>query len=77
MDSLADVIAILHYEDRQDLSALLADAYLDFEYLDTGFSLTSDAEIHFVNAAIYAPIAACKALRELPKKDRDMILDAL
>ena len=51
MDSLADVVAILRYENRQDLSALLTDAYLDFEYLDTGFSMTSDAEVHLVNAA--------------------------
>ena len=77
LDSLADVIAILRYEDRQDLSALLADGYVDFEYLDTGFSITSDAEIHLVNAAIYAPIRACKALRELSKNDQETILDAL
>ena len=77
LDSLADVIAILRYENRQDLSVLLADAYLDFEYLDTGFSMTSDAEIDFVNAAIYAPIPACKALRELSKEDQETILDAL
>ena len=77
MDSLADVIAILRYEDRQDLSALLVDAYADFEYLDTGFSMTSDAEIHLVNAAIYAPISACKTLRALPKEDQDVIFDAL
>ena len=62
MDSLADVIVILRYEDRQDLAALLADAHVDFEYLDTGFSITSDAEISFVNAAIQAPLPACKAL---------------
>ena len=68
MDSLADVVAILRYEDRQDLSALLADGHVDFEYLDTGFSLTSDAEYHLVNAAIYAPISACKTLRELPRE---------
>ena len=77
MDSLADAVAILRYEDRQDLSALLVDAYADFEYLDTGFSMTSDAEIHLVNAVIYAPISACKALRALPKADQDMIFDAL
>ena len=77
MDSLADVIVILRYEDRQDLAALLADAHVDFEYLDTGFSLTSDADIDFVNAAIQAPLPACKALRELSKKDQDTILDAL
>ena len=77
MDSLADVIAILRYEERQDLSALLVDAYADFEYLDTGFSMTSDSEIHLVNAAIYAPISACKALRALPRGDQDVIFDAL
>ena len=76
LDSLAEVIAILRYENRQDLSALLAEAYIDFEYLDTGFS-TSGARIGFVNAAIYAPIPACKALRELGKEDQDRILDAL
>ena len=77
LDSLADVIAILRYENRQDLSALLADAHVDFEYLDTGFSMTSDTQIDFVNAAVYAPIPACKALRELGKEDQDAILDAL
>ena len=77
MESLADVVAILRYEDRQDLSALLADAYVEFQYLDTGFSMTSDAEIEFVNAAIYAPIPTCKALRGLTEKDHDLILDAL
>ena len=77
MDSLEDVITILRYEDRQDLSSLLADAYVDFEYLNTGFSLTSDAEMELVNAAIYAPISACKALRELPTADYAVILNAL
>ena len=31
MVSLADVVALLRYEDRQDLSELLADAHVDFE----------------------------------------------
>ena len=77
MDALSDVVAILRYEDRQDLSELLADAYVDFEYLETLSSLTSDAELDLTNAAIYAPISACKALRELPQKDKDVIFDAL
>ncbi len=77
MDALTDVIAILRYEGRQDLSALLSDAYVEFEYLDTGFSLMSDAEIEFVNAAVYAPIPACKALRDLGENDQGKILDAL
>lgn len=77
MNSLAEVIAILRYEGRQDLSALLADAYVEFEYLDTAFPLTSDAEIELVNAAVYAPISACKALRDLKENDQKSILDAL
>lgn len=77
MDSLADVIAILRYEGRQDLSALLADAYLELEYLDTGFSITSDAEFELMNAAIFAPIAACKGLRALSEGDHAIILHAL
>ncbi len=77
MDSLADVVAILRYEDRQDLAALLSDAYVDLEYLDMGFSLTSDAEFEMTNANIHAPISACKTLRELSKEDEDVILDAL
>ena len=77
MDSLADVVAILRYEGRQDLSALLADAYVDFEYLDTGFSMSSDAEFDLHNAAIYAPISACKALRDIPQEDENLILGAL
>ena len=75
--SLAEVIAILRYEGRQDLAALLADARLDFEYIDTGFSMTSDAEFEIVNAAIYAFISPCKALRNLPKDDESTILAAL
>ncbi len=77
MESVADVIAILRHEGRQDLAALLADAYVEFEYLDTGFSMTSDAEFDLFNAAIYAPIAACKALRELPQEDESLILFSL
>ena len=77
MDSLSDVVAILRYEGRQDLSALLADAYVDFEYLDTAFSMTTDAEIELTNANIYAPISACKTLRERSKDDKDVIHNAL
>ena len=77
LDSLADVIAILRYKDRQHLAALLTAAYVDFEYLDMGFSYTSDAEIVFVNGVIHAPISACMALRDLSQKDQDDILDAL
>ena len=77
MDSLSDVVAILRYEGRQDLSALLADAYVDFEYLDTAFSMTTDAEIELTNANIYAPISACKTLRERSKGDSEVILNAL
>ena len=75
--SLADVVAILRHEDRQDLAALLADAYVDFEYIDTGFSMTSDAEFDMVNAAINAPMSACKALRALSQDDESAILSAL
>ncbi len=77
LDSLADVIAILRYKDRQHLAALLTAAYVNFEYLDMGFSYTSDAEIVFVNGVIHAPISACMALRDLSQKDQDDILDAL
>ena len=75
--SLTDVIAILRYEDREDLATLLADAYVDFEYIDTGFSMTSDAEFEMVNAAIYASISGCNALRDLPQDDDNAILNAL
>ena len=77
MESLAEVMAILRYEGRQDLAALLTDAEVDLEFLDVGFPLASDGEIFFTNANIYAPITACKSLRELPKDDDDAILDAL
>ena len=77
MESLRDVITILRYEGRQDLSALLTDAYVDFEYLDTGFSMTGDADFDLTNANIYAPISASKTLRELSKSDKDLILDSL
>ena len=77
MESLADVVAILRYEDRQDLAALLTDAYVDFEYVDMTFSLTSDVSFDLVNATIYASISACKALRELSKEDEDVILESL
>ena len=77
MESLRDVAAILRYKGRQDLSALLADAHMDFEYLNMGSSMTSDAEIVLTNANIYAPISACYALRELSKGDKDLIHYAL
>ncbi len=77
MHSLEDVVAILRFEDRQDLAALLTDAHVEFEYVDMGFSLTSDAHIELVNAIIYASISSCKALRELSKEDEGVILDSL
>ena len=77
MDSLADVIAILRYENRPDLAALLADSYVDFEYLRTVFPVTSDAEVDLVKAIVYAPIHTCKSLRELSKEDQDTIAYAL
>ncbi len=77
MDSLVEVVAILRNEDRQDLVALLADARVNLEYLDYLISMTSDAEHVLTHASIYAPISACKALRELPEGDKDAILDAL
>ena len=77
MEPLGDVIAFLRFEGREDLSALLADAYVDFEYLDTVFSITGDAELQLTNANIYAPISASKTLRELSKGDKDLILDSL
>ena len=77
MESLENVVAILRFEGRQDLSALLADAHVDFEYLEMLFSMTSDAIIELTNANIYAPISACKTLRELFEEDGDIVLNAL
>ena len=77
MESLASVVAFLRLEGRQDLSALLADARVDFELLDTGFLENTDAPIAFVNAAIVAPYSACKALRRVPEEDRGAIQAAL
>ena len=77
-ESLAEVLGILRYENRQDLSALLADAYVVYGYLDTLFPLTGgEAQLDLVEASIYAPISSCKALRELPKEDEDLIRNAL
>ena len=59
------------------MAALLVDTYIDFEYIDTGFSMTTDAEIEFVNAYIYAPIGTCRQLRELPENEVNVILQAL
>ena len=77
MESLEDVVAIIRHEGRQDLSALLVQAYVDLEYLDTGFSMTSDAEFHLYNANIFAPISDCRKLRELSDEDQGIILGAL
>ena len=77
MESLRDIVAILRHEGRQDLAALLFSAFVDFEYVDTGFSMTSDAEFELSIANIYSPMAACKALRELSNGDKDIILNAL
>lgn len=77
MESLKDVVAILRFRGREDLSALLTDAELDFEYLDTLFPLNSEGEIILTNANIYAPITACEALRNLTENDHGTIRDAL
>ena len=77
MSTLEEVIAILRYWDREDLSALLADAYVDFEYLDMAFPPNPDAHIEIVNGTIYAPMAACKTLRSLDDKDQNLIRDAM
>lgn len=77
-DSLADVIALLRYEERQDLSRLLADAYLVFDYLDTAFPLTGgEGTFELVEANIHAPISDCKKLRNLSDEDHAVICDAL
>ncbi len=77
MNSLESVVALLRLEGRQDLSALLTDASVDFEAQDFGFFENTDAPIAFVNAAIIAPYSACKALRQLPEEDQGVIHDAL
>ncbi len=77
MESLENVIAILRHGGRQDLSALLADARMEFQYLDSMFVMNSDAMHDLVNAVIHAPISECKTLRELPDADHDVIRDAV
>ena len=77
-DSLVDVITLLRYEERQDLSGLLADAYVVFDYLDTAFPLTGgEATFELVEANIHAPVSACKKLRDLSGEDHAVILNAL
>ena len=77
MESLENVVAILRHGGRQDLSALLVDARMEFQCLDIMFAANSDAVYELVNAVIHAPISACKTLRELPDADQTAILDAL
>ena len=77
MDSLADVVAFLRNSNRQDLAALLAGAQADSQYIETVFPMSSaETEFHLMNAAIFAPMAAYRQLRELSKEDEGVILNA-
>lgn len=77
METLSDVVVILRHEGRQDLAALLADAYVDLIFQDLGSPFSGEGEFYFTHAAISAPIWAWKSLRVLPKADNEVILDAL
>lgn len=77
MESLSDVVVILRHEDRQDLAAMLADAYVDLVFQDVAYPMTSEGEFYLTHAAIYAPIWAWKSLRKLPDADDKVIHDAL
>ena len=43
LESLADIIAIWRYEGRRDLTALLADAHVEFEYLHSLDSIDTES----------------------------------
>ena len=77
MDSLENVAAILRHDGRHDLSALLADARVEFQYVDELIPESSVGYIELVDAVIHAPIAACKTLRELPEADQIVVFNAL
>ena len=77
MESLADVAAILRFNDRSDLASLLNHAHVDSELIDIGESLSGDMEVVFVSVLVYAPMPNCEKLRSLPRDDNNQICEAI
>ena len=77
MDSLNPVRDLLSHRKRQDLAELLTCARIDFEYVDTGFSLQNESVTALVNAVVYAPISTYDQLLALLDEDEGMIWDAI
>ena len=68
---------LLVYRKRQDIADLLADAVIEFEYVDFGMSLQNDTITELVNAAVYAPISAYDQLLALSSEDSGLIWSAI
>ena len=75
--SLHEVVAILRFQKREDLAALLTNANLEWEFLDALFPATSDGILALTNAIIHAPISDCTKLRALPDDDHNEIFEAI
>ncbi len=77
MESLNPVCDLLIHRKRQDIADLLAEASIEFEYLDMGFSLQHDTITDLVHAAVYAPISAYDQLLALSSEDSGLIWSAI
>ncbi len=76
LDSLQEVVAVLRFQKREDLAALLTNAKLEWELLDGLIPATSDGLLALTNAIIHAPISDCTKLRALSEDDHHEILAA-
>lgn len=77
MEGLAEVLGVLRFKNQHHLVSLLSGAYVTFENVDVGFSLTGTAEYDIATAVVYAPISAVETLRSLGKDDSEAILEAM
>ena len=75
--SLQEVVAVLRFQKREDLAAMLTNAHLEWEFLDALFPMTSDGVLALTNAIIHAPISDCTRLRGLTEDDHCEILEAI
>ena len=68
---------LLTYRRRLDLADLLTHASIDFEFVDVGGSLQSDAVTALVNAVVYAPISAYDQILALSDEDEGLVWEAV
>ena len=77
MESLDTVRSLLSHRKREDLSDLLTQASIDFEYVNEGFTMPEGFLTMLVNAVIYAPIPYYDQLRALSEEEARPIWNAV